>query len=158
MDIRIRDAEPAMIPRIAELEKRCFSLPWTEEQLRGQLRDAQHEFLAALDPDGNLLGYVGMLFVLDEGYISNVAVEPDCRREGVGDALIGALLARCVEHGLSFVTLEVREGNLPARALYEKHGFETVGRRKAYYDRPKEDAILMTKFWNRGIGFENTGF
>ena len=84
MDIRIRDAEPAMIPRIAELEKRCFSLPWTEEQLRGQLRDAQHEFLAALDPDGNVLGYVGMLFVLDEGYISNVAVEPDCQRREWG--------------------------------------------------------------------------
>ncbi len=157
MEFTIRDAEPALIPQIEALEKRCFSLPWTQEQLRGQLRDAQHEFLAALDPDDGLLGYVGMLYVLDEGYISNVAVEPDCRCTGVGDALIEALEARCVQHGLSFATLEVREGNLPARALYEKHGFENVGRRKAYYDRPKEDAILMTKFWNRGTELENTG-
>ena len=157
MEFTIRDVEPALIPQIEALEKRCFSLPWTQEQLRGQLRDAQHEFLVALDPDGRLLGYVGMLYVLDEGYISNVAVEPDCRRAGVGDALIDALEARCVQHGLSFATLEVREGNLPARALYEKHGFENVGRRKAYYNRPKEDAILMTKFWNRGTELENTG-
>ena len=157
MEFTIRDAESALIPQIEALEKRCFSLPWTQEQLRGQLRDAQHEFLVALGPDGGLLGYVGMLHVLDEGYISNVAVEPDCRRAGVGEALIDALEARCVQHGLSFATLEVREGNLPARALYEKHGFENVGRRKAYYDRPKEDAILMTKFWNRGTELENTG-
>ena len=157
MDVRILDVEPSMIPRIAELERRCFSLPWTQEQLRAQLREAQHEFLAAIEPEGEGLGYVGMLFVLDEGYISNVAVEPDCRRRGVGDALIDALEARCRLHALSFATLEVREGNLPARALYEKHGFEIVGRRKDYYERPKVDAILMTKFWNRGTGFEDTG-
>ena len=157
MDVRICDALPAHVPEIAAIEQACFSVPWTEDQILSQLKDETHEFLAALDSAGKVLGYVGMMTVLDEGYISNVAVEPDCRRTGVGDALIEALEARCVQHGLSFATLEVREGNLPARALYEKHGFENVGRRKAYYDRPKEDAILMTKFWNRGTELENTG-
>ena len=157
MDYQILDAEASMLSQIECLERQCFSMPWTKEQLQSQLKDERHEFLAALDPEGKLLGYVGMIFVLDEGYISNVAVEPECRLQGVGDALIDALLARCEKHALAFVTLEVREGNLPAQALYAKHGFVPVGRRKGYYERPKEDAILMTKSWNRGTEFENTG-
>ena len=88
-----------------------------------------------------------MMFVLDEGYISNVAVGPDYRRAGIADALIDRLLTLCREHELSFVTLEVRSGNKPAIALYEKHGFKTVGLRKNYYERPREDALIMTKFF-----------
>ena len=94
----------------------------------------------------SVLGYVGMMFVLDEGYISNVAVSPEHRRQGIASALIGELLRRAEELRLSFVTLEVRESNAPAIALYERFGFAPVGRRKGYYDAPKEDAILMTRF------------
>ena len=104
-------------------------------------------FLAAVAENGAVLGYVGMMFVLDEGYISNVAVAPDFRRQGVADALIAALMTRAEELALAFVTLEVRAGNEPAKSLYAKHGFVPVGRRKNYYDLPKEDAILMTRFW-----------
>ena len=148
MDYVICDAAPVHIPQLELLEKKCFSMPWTAAQLAGQLKDAQHEFLAALRPeDERLLGYVGMMLVLDEGYISNVAVDPDFRRNGIADALIAHLLSLCREHALSFVTLEVRAGNVPAISLYEKHGFTRVGLRKNYYDRPKEDAILMTKFF-----------
>ncbi len=157
MEFRIEDVSASRIPQIEEIEKCCFSLPWTQEQLRSQLRDERHEFLAALDAEGKVLGYVGMMTVLDEGYISNVAVSPDCRRRGVADALIDELEKRCRRRSLSFATLEVRAGNLAAQALYAKHGFVPVGLRKNYYDRPKEDAILMTKTWNRGTGFENTG-
>ena len=104
-------------------------------------------FFAAVDAGGAVLGYVGMMHVLDEGYISNVAVAPAYRRQGVAGTLISALTARAEELGLAFVTLEVRAGNEPAKALYAKHGFVPVGRRKNYYDLPKEDAILMTRFW-----------
>ena len=147
MDYAILDALPAHIPQIEALEAACFSLPWTAEQLQSQLKDSQHEFIAAVTPDGTVLGYVGMMFVLDEGYISNVAVGPDYRRRGIADALIERLMTLCRAHGLSFVTLEVRAGNAPAVALYTKHGFQPVGLRKNYYERPREDALLMTKFF-----------
>ena len=144
MQARICDAEERHIPQIEEIEKLCFSMPWTPEQLRSQLHDAQHECIAALDGEENVLGYVGMLCVLDEGYISNVAVHPQARRRGLADRLIEELMDRAQQRSLSFVTLEVRAGNEPAIALYRKHGFHTVGRRKNYYSFPKEDAILMT--------------
>ena len=143
MEFRIVDVSAEHIPQIEEIERECFSRPWTAEQLKSQMRDAQHEFIAAVD-DGRVLGYVGLMYVLDEGYISNVAVHPEARRQGIGDALIDALAAKAAELELAFLTLEVRESNDPAIALYAKHGFHTVGKRKNYYDAPKEDAVLMT--------------
>ena len=145
MDWRITDAEEWMLPQLAELETLCFSLPWTIEQLRSQLPDEHHVFLTALEGE-HLLGYVGMMVVLDEGYISNVAVAPEARRKGIGDALITDLVKRAELLELAFVTLEVRQSNAPAAALYEKHGFTAVGRRKNYYDLPREDAVLMTYY------------
>lgn len=149
MTYEIVDVLPEHIPQLVRLEHLCFSRPWTAEQLRSQLKDSQHETIAALVPDGSILGYVGMMYVLDEGYISNVAVSPDHRRQGIGDALITRLCEICRAHDLAFVTLEVRAGNAPAIALYEKHGFERVGLRKNYYEHLHEDAILMTKYWKR---------
>ena len=143
MEFRIVDVSAEYIPQIEEIERECFSRPWTAEQLSGQMRNAQHEFIAAVD-DGRVLGYVGLMYVLDEGYISNVAVHPEARRQGIGDALIDALAVKAKELELAFLTLEVRESNAPAIALYAKHGFHPVGKRKNYYDAPKEDAVLMT--------------
>lgn len=147
MEYRIIDTTETQLEQIEAIEQQCFSCPWTLDQLRSQLSDDRHVFLAAVAESGAVLGYVGMMFVLDEGYISNVAVAPDFRRQGVADALISALMTRAEELALAFVTLEVRAGNEPAKALYAKHGFVPVGRRKNYYDLPKEDAILMTRFW-----------
>ena len=143
MELRIVDVSAEHIRQIEEIERDCFSRPWTAEQLKSQMRDAQHEFIAAVS-DGRVLGYVGLMYVLDEGYISNVAVHPDARRQGIGDTLIDALAAKAAELELAFLTLEVRESNAPAIALYAKHGFHPVGKRKNYYDAPKEVAVLMT--------------
>ncbi len=156
MGYQILDVQPAHIPQIAQLETRCFSMPWTAEQLQTQLKDEQHEFIAALDAQDRVLGYVGMMVVLDEGYISNVAVDPDFRRRGIGDMMIERLLAICEDRALAFVSLEVRAGNAPAIALYEKHGFLRAGIRRYYYERPREDALIMTKFWKRGNTLEDT--
>ncbi len=145
MEYRITDANTGHIDALEELEKQCFSVPWTKEQLLSQLPNGRHELLVAQTEDGPI-GYVGMMFILDEGYISNVAVAPACRRQGIADTLIEELINRASVHELSFVTLEVRAGNEPAKALYEKHGFVSVGTRKKYYSSPVEDAILMTKF------------
>lgn len=146
-NIIICDATTELVPQIAALEEQCFSLPWTEAQLISQLPDERHEFIAALDENGRVAGYVGMMFVLDEGYISNVAVDRSLRRRGIGDALIAEMNSRAQKRGLAFVTLEVRESNAPAIALYAKHGYVRVGERKNYYDFPRENAILMTKFF-----------
>jgi len=145
LEIGITDAREEQLPQIARIEEQCFSVPWTEQMLRAQLSPEGHVFLAA-EAAGSVVGYVGLTFVLDEGYISNVAVRPDFRRRGAARALLGALEACAREKRLSFLTLEVRESNAAARALYASCGYREVGRRKNYYEKPAEDAILMTLF------------
>lgn len=152
----IRDAQTKDLCAIEEIEEKCFSMPWTAAQLSTQLKDDRHEFIVAADKNDQVLGYVGMMYILDEGYISNVAVSPEYRRQGIADGIISGLCRICDELNLSFVTLEVRASNEAAISLYQKHGFEPVGRRKNYYELPKEDAILMTKFLNRGNEIEDT--
>ena len=146
MEYKIISASENLVGQIAGLEKICFSMPWTEEQIRSQLPDGNHDFIAAVNPDGELMGYVGLMYVLDEGYISNVAVAPQYRRQHIGSALISELIKRSYALKLSFLTLEVRESNLPAQKLYGSFDFKPAGIRKNYYDFPKENAIIMTKF------------
>ena len=129
--------------QLAEIERECFAHPLEETQIRSLLGDEKNIFLAARE-GGLLTGSVWVQTVLDEGYIGNVAVRPAFRRRGLADALLNALHGLGRERGLSFLTLEVRAGNAPAIALYEKNGYTRVGRRPGYYDHPKEDAILMT--------------
>ena len=152
MEYVITDAREEMLPQLLEIEKECFSVPWTKAMLRAQMEPETHVFLTAVTPKGEVLGYIGLMFVLDEGYISNVAVVPGVRRQGVAEALIRALTVRAKEKQLSFLTLEVRESNTPAIALYDKCGFAAVGRRKNYYEKPTEDAILMTKLLEKTDG------
>lgn len=146
MDFKICDADAAHVPEIEKLEKECFSMPWTAEQIHSQLSDDSHVFLAALDFKGRVLGYIGLMFVLDEGYISNVAVAPDARGNGIAKALISELKQRAKSRELAFLTLEVRESNTAARTLYSVCGFTPVGIRKNYYALPTEAAILMTLY------------
>ncbi|HIX89405.1 MAG TPA: ribosomal protein S18-alanine N-acetyltransferase [Candidatus Agathobaculum pullicola] len=128
---------------LAEIEKACFHAPWSEAMLREELDKGI--FLVA-EQDGQAVGYVGCQTVLDEGYITNVAVSPDCRRQGIGRALIAELVSCARAKELSFVTLEVRASNASALALYEGAGFGRVGVRKNFYSAPSEDAVLMTRF------------
>lgn len=133
-----------LVPQIADIEKICFSTPWSEEMLLEELDNLNACFIAAVDGENTVLGYAGIQVVLDEGYIDNVAVRPQYRRQGLADELLKVFIRFAKAHSLSFLTLEVRESNGPAIALYLKHGFAQVGRRKNYYEKPREDAILMT--------------
>ena len=144
--IRIVDTRPEHLDDILLMEQQCFSVPWTRDQLAAQMSASMYIFLAAEDENGRAVGYVGLMYVLDEGYISNVAVSPSRRREGIADMLLTELYARAKAKKLSFLTLEVRESNAPAQSLYKKHGYTEVGMRKGYYSLPKEDAVLMTCF------------
>ena len=146
MEYTIRSASVADLDALERLEALCFSTPWKRSTLEWFLPDDRHEFLLAVQGE-TILGYINLLHVMDEGYIGNVAVHPDYRRNGIGAALVKAMLKRSEELELLFATLEVRDSNEPAINLYASHGFESVGRRKGYYDRPKEDAILMTYYW-----------
>lgn len=146
MQYRIVDAELRHIDAVESIEKQCFSMPWSRNSLISQLPDDMHMFLVAENAQGTAIGYVGIMYVLDEGYISNVAVAPEYRRLGIADALIKTLVSKSEEKMLSFVTLEVRESNAPAIELYSKNGFSQVGLRKNYYEKPTENAILMTRF------------
>ena len=137
------------IPQVAALERVCFSRPWSEESLQGELWNDSAVVIVAEGEDGAVLGYAGLQTVLDEGYINNVAVDPQYRRQGIADELIAAFV-RFGQAKLAFLTLEVRASNESAIALYAKHGFGEVGRRKNYYDDPKEDALLMTLFFADG--------
>ncbi|MBQ3089713.1 MAG: ribosomal protein S18-alanine N-acetyltransferase [Oscillospiraceae bacterium] len=136
-----------LIPQIAQLERLSFSLPWTEEMLLEELESMTGSVIVAVDKDRNVLGYASITVVLDEGYINNIAVQRKYRRMGLGSDLLGVFIRFAEAQKLSFLTLEVRDTNLAARSLYSKFGFREVGRRKNYYDQPREDAILMTRFF-----------
>lgn len=149
MEYNIVPMDRSHIEQIAALERECFSTPWSEAMLTEVLFDAQASFIVAESEDGGVLGYAGLHVVLDEGYIDNVAVEPAARRHGVADELLD-VFCRFGQAHLAFLTLEVRASNAPAIALYRKHGFEEAGRRKNYYTKPTEDAVIMTRCFPRG--------
>ena len=132
------------VGQIAELERECFSAPWSEAMLTEALFDAQASFIVAESEDGGLLGYAGLHVVLDEATSTTSPWRRPPAVHGVGDALLD-VFCRFGQAHLSFLTLEVRASNEPAIALYRKHGFEEAGRRKDYYTKPKEDAVIMTR-------------
>ncbi|MGI5985837.1 MAG: ribosomal protein S18-alanine N-acetyltransferase [Oscillospiraceae bacterium] len=146
--MKIVDVKPHHIDEIESIENDCFPLPWKRRDLENQMNADNCIFLAAVDDNDSVMGYVGLMFVLDEGYISNIAVAPEYRRRGIAGSLIKALVER-TKNKLAFLTLEVRESNAPAISLYKKHGFKAVGLRKNYYEKPKENALLMTLFFDR---------
>ena len=145
MDLEITKMTSAHIEEIARLEKECFSSPWSEDGLKSELNNSFARFFVALS-DGRIAGYIGSHNVLGEVYITNVAVFPEFRRNGVGMTLVDFLVNEMNAEEAEFVTLEVRESNIKAIDLYEKCGFEKVGKRKDFYEKPREDGVLMTHF------------
>ena len=105
-------------------------------------------FLVALDDNDKVAGYAGLQAVLDEGYITNVAVRPDCRRQGIAGKLLQVFLDFAKGNHLAFLSLEVRASNEAARGIYEKYGFQQAGLRPGYYQHPREDAVIMTRYFN----------
>ncbi len=130
----------------AQLERECFSLPWSESSIAGELENPLSLWLVCVD-GGRVLGYVGSQTVLGETDMMNVAVAPDARRRGIAQKLIEALAEQLKAQGSRCLTLEVRASNAPALGLYRKLGFAQVGRRPGYYRNPKEDALILRKEW-----------
>ncbi len=135
------------IPDLVAIENACFSRPWTYDGFAAELDKPSANFFTAA-VDGRVCGYVGFQAVLDEGYVDNIAVLPEFRRRGVARALMDTAVSRCRELSLSFLSLEVRRSNSGAIALYEQLGFVVAGERKGFYSAPKEDALIMTLYFN----------
>lgn len=142
-DIKIRPFQEDDAAAVAEIEKICFSTPWSEQALLDSHR-GNTAFFVAYNPI-SIIGYAGVQTAADESYVTNIAVLPAYRGLGVGEKLTESLLKFSRDKNMAFLSLEVRESNLPAIALYEKLGFKTAGFRKNFYDSPKENAIIMTK-------------
>ena len=128
------------LDRLEQLERMCFSRPWSKKMLAEELDNQCAAFLVAVEPETEkAVGYAGLLVVADEGYITNVAVDPSQLLQVFDNFAKG--------NHLAFLTLEVRPSNAAAIALYQGFGFREVGRRRNYYDLPKEDALILTKYY-----------
>ncbi len=134
------------IHQVAQLEAECFSMPWSENAIAGELSNPLSLWLVAVE-DGVVAGYIGSQTVLGEADMMNVAVSANHRRKGIGRALVNALIDRLRENNAYSLTLEVRASNDAAIRLYDSMGFEMVGRRPGYYTAPKEDALILRKEW-----------
>ncbi len=145
MQSKISPVGRGLLKEIAQKDIDCFEHEddfWDEAMFASQLPDSLHVFLAD-DSDEGVRGYICMTHVLDEAEVVRIGVFPQYRGRGVGERLLRAGIERCSELGAAEINLEVRRSNAPARALYEKLGFVTVGQRKNYYPKENEDAILM---------------
>lgn len=142
--LEIREMKQDDLPRVAEIEKSIFSVPWSAQGFADSMKQECTLFLTAVQ-DGEIAGYCGMFQSFDEADITNVAVEEKCRGRGIAEAMLRELMSRGTGRGISAYTLEVRLGNAPARRLYEKLGFETAGIRRNFYEKPVEDAVIMWK-------------
>ena len=132
------------VEHVAQLEKLCFSDPWSANAIASELSNHLSLWLVAMDGD-RLVGYVGSQSVLGWTDMMNIAVHPDYRRQGIADALIAALCDALKANGNECLTLEVRPSNMPAVTLYKKLGFIQVGCRPNYYYNPREDALILRK-------------
>lgn len=139
--MKIIEFKKEHIDAVAEIEKICFSHPWSKADLKAQIdNETSHFYVAAVDE--KIVGYMGLQVFSGEGYVTNVAVLPQYRQRGIAQRLI----EKCMENAMDFISLEVRESNAPAINLYTKMGFENQGIRPNFYQDPKENAIIMTKY------------
>ena len=134
------------VSAVAEIEKICFSDPWSVNSVTSELHNPLSLWLVALDGD-RVVGYVGSQTVLGGADMMNLAVVPEYRKQGIGEALVNHLVERLQEKGAISLCLEVRQSNIPAISLYEKLGFSQIGLRPNYYRNPKENALILRKEW-----------
>lgn len=139
--IRVMTVED--LDQVMSLELACFSVSWTEEAFYKELTENTLAHYLVLEEAGEILGYCGVWYIMDEGHITNVAIHPNHRRRGLGKALVEAMIGEAKAHAIGHLTLEVRVSNLGAIALYKRMGFDEAGIRPKYYTDNHEDALIM---------------
>ncbi len=143
-----RKMEEKDLNQVAELEVLCFPTPWPLHALRKEITDNDCARYLVIEKDGVIVSYGGMWLIIDEAHITNFATNPEYRRMGLATQLMKNMIILAVAQGMKHMTLEVRESNLGAQALYEKMGFSVQGVRKKYYSNNNEDAYIM---WNNDV-------
>lgn len=145
MEILIRKMEERDLDRIMEIEKDCFTTPWTRESFLIEITENLLARYLVAEVDGLVVGYGGIWMIVGEGHITNIAVESKYRKLGIGKRLLEGLIKLSMAMGIGSMTLEVRESNIPAQNLYKQYGFIAHGIRPNYYQDDNEDAIIMWK-------------
>ena len=150
LEITVRRMEPGDIAQVLEVERACFSDPWSAEVFSATLLLPYAYYyvaeIRAEDGERRVIGECGVRDIMGEGEITNVAVLPDYRGLGIARTMFGQLMKESLQRGMTSFTLEVRAGNVPAIALYKRYGFHAEGVRKRFYEKPVEDALIM---WRR---------
>ena len=144
--ICFRPMEERDLDQVAELEQGIFSMPWSRNAFQESLK-LSHTLYVVAEKAGQILGYCGCYQMLEEAEITNVAVAEAFRKQGIGRGMLEKLMSLGQERGAFAYTLEVRAGNLAAQRLYESLGFESLGIRKNFYEKPAEDAVIMWRQW-----------
>ncbi len=144
MRIRLRPMQSEDVEAVVRIEESLFSQPWSRQGFLDSLQADNTIYLVAL-ADGEVVGYCGLLQVLDEADVTNVAVDEAFHRKGIARALLQELFVQAQKRGVLALTLEVRKSNIPALSLYESLGFKNCGVRRNFYEKPTEDAVIMWK-------------
>lgn len=139
----VRPMQMEDLQAILEIERTSFSTPWSLQAFKAELKDNEYARYLCLELEGQVIGYMGLWFILDEGHITNIAIAPNFRGQHWGEYLMRSMMGRMVEQGMERMTLEVRASNSPAQSLYKRLGFATAGVRKGYYADTQEDALIM---------------
>ena len=141
--IRIEVMRKKHLDQVLEIENRAYPNPWSKAVFLGELAQGiTRSYVVALS-NKRIVGYCGVLYVVDEAHITNIAVDPDLHRSGVGTKLLAHIVRLAWERNVKGITLEVRVSNYPAQRLYQKFGFQPAGVRKGYYPESGEDAMIM---------------
>lgn len=152
MEIHIRRMEKTDVDSVIKIEAKAYGEHhWSKESFMNELSNDLARYYAAFDNENNLVGYAGCWQILEEVHITNIAVSPDFRRNGIGEQLLRKIIDDCYENKAKYITLEVRVSNIPAIGLYEKYGFKSLGVRKGYYQNNNEDALIM---WTENIFYD----
>ncbi len=149
MDCILKPMNEEHIPQLALLERECFSEPWSESSLKEELENENSHFIVA-ESENTAVGYIGVQEICGEAYITNIAVFEKYRKTGIGRKLLKAACFGAEQRKCEFITLEVRESNHSAIALYESENFKMVGVRKNFYSSPTENGIIYTKNFKTG--------
>ena len=145
MNVIIREMQERDLDRVMEIENKAFSPPWTREAFLLELtKNLLAKYIVA-EVDGQVVGYGGIWLIIDEGHVTNIAVDEKYRNKGIGSKIMEGLIQLCIDRNIVSMTLEVRKSNEAAKALYKKFGFKEYGIRKGYYQDNNEDAIIMWK-------------
>ena len=144
-DVLVREMEEKDIDGVLKIEELSFTTPWSKEAFTLEVTANNLAKYVVAEKDGRIVGYGGVWLIIDEGHITNIAVEPQYRGQGIGNFLVEKLINICKDRGITNMTLEVRKSNIVAQSLYKKYGFKECGIRPGYYSDTKEDAIIMWK-------------